>query len=107
MESAMDNDGILESNLKNIERGAAGFRILATIFTVFAVVYMIILVIGLVAYGFTMVEGHAEALTVLLGLFQNYFESFIEVALLAWLCRLSSNAFGSIAALTRENRGLV
>ncbi len=99
----MENDQILEKNLKTIEHGASGLRIFSAIFRVLAVVCAITL--GLFFFG----PGQVEDQT--LGAFAQEYQPFIshlvECVLLAVVCELASNAFGSIAALTRENQGLV
>jgi len=94
---------ILEANLSNIEKGATGFRVLSIVFTVFTILMILLLAASLVGYAAT--EG--EAAVVLVERAKDLFNNVVEYGLLAWLSRLASDAFRSIAALSRENQGLV
>ncbi len=99
----MDNDQILEKNLKNIEQGASGLRIFSAIFRVLAVVCAITL--GLFFFGTGQVED--QTLGAFAQEYQPIISHLVECVLLGWVCELASKAFDSIAALTRENKGLV
>ena len=94
---------LLEANLTNIEKGATGFRVLSIVFTAGTILMILLLAASLVGYAAT--EG--EAAVVMVERAKDLFNNVIEYGLLAWLSRLSSEAFRSIAALTRENQGLV
>ncbi len=99
----MDNDQILEKNLKNIEQGASGLRIFSAIFGVLAVVCAVTL--GFILFGPG--QGEDKSLGVLAEEHWEFISQLIEWILLGGLCSLASKAFDSIAALTRENKGLV
>jgi hypothetical protein len=94
---------LLNENLKDIETGAKGFRVLQVIFTVFTALFFIATMLSVV--GALGLDG--DAAMAMTERAKDFFGSFIESALLVWLARLSGNAFSSIAALTRENAGLV
>ena len=94
---------LLERNLDRIEQGAVGLRVLTIVFTVLTILAGVGLTLALVAHGqqggWDLAALATEAL--------SSAGAVVQLALLAWLSRLTSRALESVAALTRENRGVV